>query len=64
MFLAMILACTVADAQSCQVYYNTEEVFVTEAACEADLAKALTSLSELKLYYVEPVCVVLPGESV
>lgn len=63
MFLAVILACTTADPTSCEIFSNTEQVFVTEAACQADLEKAFVELSSLPLYMVKPGCISLPGQS-
>jgi hypothetical protein len=63
MFLAMLLVCTSVEVQSCEIYYNTEEVFVTQEACEADLDEASTFLDSPEVYYSKTGCIVLPGDS-
>ncbi len=63
MFLAMLLVCTSAELSSCDIYYNTEKVFLTEAECEADLEKAVNVVMQQPITYIKTACTPLPGES-
>jgi len=63
MFLAMMIVCLTFDANSCDLVYNTKEVFVTQEACEEDLKNTLLSVPTEVLYSIKTGCVVLPGHS-
>jgi hypothetical protein len=63
MFLAVILVCVTAEAQSCQLYYNTEEVFITETECKQDLERTVELNSTQPYYSINTTCLTLPGES-
>jgi hypothetical protein len=63
MFLATILICMTQEATSCELYYNTETVFVTEAACEQDTTEAKDYLLTLNPAFIETACIALPGGS-
>ena len=63
MLVAIMLVCATADVKSCEVVYNTTEVFLTQEACVEDLAEAKAYYSELQPYYIETGCITVPGDS-
>ena len=63
MFLAVILICSSLEANSCEVAYNTQKVFVTEQACLEDLEATKQKIQHLPIPVIKTGCIVLPGES-
>jgi hypothetical protein len=63
MFLAVIILCSSVDANSCQLFYNTRQVFLTEEACEKDLEAVLITLPEDPNMVLKSDCILLPGEA-
>jgi len=63
MFLAAIILCSSVDANSCQLVYNTKQLFITEEACEKDLEAVLITLPEDPNLVLKSGCILLPGES-
>jgi len=64
MFLAVVLICLVSDANTCQLSYNTEQVFLTEEACVADTEAVKVELGYNPNLVVKAGCLAIPGEPV
>jgi hypothetical protein len=63
MFLAMLLVCATNDVRSCEVFYNTEKVFVTELACEQELDVVKSIITSPQTFFIQATCLQLPGKS-
>lgn len=63
MFLATIIFCSTLSAASCQLFFNTEELFMTEEACEANLVATIETLPLSNSNYFSAGCIRLPGEA-
>ncbi len=63
MFIALLFVCATQDLSSCEVLYNTKQVFITEEACRLDLDNAVALFQSSPVAYLRTSCLKLPGES-